>query len=519
MRIPGKYAVPTLALVLVLAVSIQCTDDVAEQIVGSMEAQPADARPRPSILEQRAAALKADLAGRGYDVVEGYWTLFTVDDCKYPIRTVGNCYGNNPAAPYILPAVPRWKDEFVDRKLHHAVQALTRNASATYRLDEREAVVVLGIMPPPGAYFGIQTYVYSRAGMIDEEDEIYRRIEGNEDVRNLLFTYSPNPARVLVFASIGNSLNNVVVERESGSSFEQERSFVITANAAMEEEVADALLRVGVPDRHHIFVEPVSTEVVRVGLGADADDLITLFRYAMPADPFAGARWRELLPLAVLRVRDPNTARPARPYARPDYDLRSANSEHYLAPSLGTLVHAVKKHWGQGLATQAPFISAFSAVDLVGQHCLERPMNCLGDSQDTDTYRISPAFSIEEGRVIAVVGTLGTATGNATYVSLGVNRSAVLTGVANLSDEELDGTATPFAGEVANAEKLYVHYFARDCALLNPCLHLPEAVVPSGEPIKIIQRNYILPGTARGADATQLLSPVAIVLDGTRRPE
>lgn len=153
----------------------------------------------------------------------------------------------------------------------------------------------------------------------------------------------------------------------------------------------------------------------------------------------------------------------------------------------------MRAHWGQPLATAGPFVSAFRFLDLVGQHCLARPMNCIGDTQDAD-YQIGPSLRIDDGEVIAVVGTLGTATGNATYVSLSVNRFEVLMGVANLNDAELAGTAAPFAGALQNDARLfYVHYAARDCTGLDPWLELPTTLVPAGEVIKFLQRNYIFP--------------------------
>lgn len=468
----------------------------------------------PPALEQKVERFKADMEGLGYEVMQGYWTVFSVEDCAFPIKTVGNCYGNNPAAPYVLPAVPQWKDEFVDRKLHLVFGALHRNTSATYRLDEREALVILGVLPPPGAYFGIQTYVYSRQAQINTADPVYTALAPWPDVRNLLFTPTPNPDRMLAFASIGNNVNHVVVERASGAAFDQERSFVITPDRVMEQSVTEGLLRAGVPDASHVLTEPVSSDLVRVGLGPGADDLLTVLRYAMPDDPDAAERWRERLPLAVLRVRDTRATRPTEPYPKPTYDTREATPEFGLADALTQLVVAVKETWEQPDAAVATFFNALSMVDLVGQHCLQRPMNCLGDTQDTDTYRISPPLSLDGGEVIAIVGTLATATGNASYVSLGVNRSAVLTGVANLSEVELEGTAAAFSGRIEHADKFYVHYLARDCTGITPCLEVSEKNVPKGEAIKIIQRNYLFPGSARGADATKLLNPRAIVLDG-----
>jgi len=467
-------------------------------------------------VEYKAYRLEAELKARGYEVARGSFKLFTIDDCQYTIAVIGNCLGDNPAAPYAIAGVPLWPDEFVDESLRNLIGPLPNDAWATYRFDKREAVLVFGLLPPPGKYFGLQTYVFTRAAKINTSDPVYQNTLADPVLHRILFSALPkNPSRLTMFASIGNSNNNVVIERQSGAAFNQQRSFVISPDAAMAREMTDALVHARVSDPSQVFTEPVSPELARVGLGAEADDFITIIRYAQPEDEQAGAQWRQQLPLAVLRVRDKN-ANATEPWPTPAYDPKTGHSELGLEGDLTALAAAVKQQWGQPSATVGQFQSLQLSVDLIGQHCLPRPMNCLGDTQDTD-YQVSPAVSVDDGKVIAVAGTLGTATGNATYVGLSVNWMDVLKGVANVSDKVLQGSAAGFSGAVRNTEKLYVHYFARDCTGLPDCLAITEDMIPRGATIKIIQRNYVVPGTARGPDPHLLVNPVTIVLDGAAR--
>ncbi|HLO03276.1 MAG TPA: hypothetical protein VK191_09215, partial [Symbiobacteriaceae bacterium] len=76
--------------------------------------------PLPKSLQQKVNNLKADLEARGFEVGQGYMNLFTIEDCTYMVQTLGNCLGNNPAAPYIAPSVPLWPDEYADPKLKGA---------------------------------------------------------------------------------------------------------------------------------------------------------------------------------------------------------------------------------------------------------------------------------------------------------------------------------------------------------------------------------------------------------------
>ena len=151
-------------------------------------------------------------------------------------------------------------------------------------------------------------------------------------------------------------------------------------------------------------------------------------------------------------------------------------------------------------------------------------MNCLGDNQD-DSFRISPNISfdtnpivtdgIAQGDVVAVVGTLATATGNATYVSLALNSFPNAISFGNLTNLDLEGTASAYSADVENTGKFYLYYFSRDCAGLTPCQEIPESDVSIGRFLKLTERNYVRPGTARAPDASLMLTPSVIVLSRT----
>lgn len=94
--------------------------------------------PLTESLEQKVQNLQADLETKGYEVVRGAWNLFTIEDFQFAIAAVGNCFGNNPAAPYIIPSVPLWPDEFVDQHLKDLIgptaSAFSRTVDHTDKL-------------------------------------------------------------------------------------------------------------------------------------------------------------------------------------------------------------------------------------------------------------------------------------------------------------------------------------------------------------------------------------------------
>ena len=460
-------------------------------------------------LSQKVGRLQTDLAEKGYDVAQGDFHLFTIEDCKYAIQSIGNCLGNNPTAPYVIPTLPLWPDEFVDGHMKNMLGPVADNKGWTYRLGEHDAIVIMAQLPPPGRYFGMQSYIFSRDVSLNLTDSIYQTLN-DAFMKSILFMSSPNPSRQLLFSSVGDSLNNVVIEKKSGSAFDQQRFFVITANATLGQDLSDELLRAGVPDSSQIFIERVSPGLARLGLNSASDDFMMLIRYALPVDTAAGDQWRKQLPMNVFRVRSQNPSPQYQVYVPPVRETRVARSELDLKSSLDDVVAAVKNKWRQSAALDSTFYSLLEKVDLVGEHCLLRPMNCLGDTGDAD-YQISQTADLDFGEVLAAVGTLGTATGNAVYTSLSVNQIPEL-GVANLTDVDLAGSASEFSASVANTEKIYLQYFARDCANLTNCLEVTERMVPRGDNLKIIQRNYIVPGSSRGPDPTLVVNPRLIIL-------
>lgn len=479
----------------------------------------------PAALEQTVKLLRTGLEANGFAVARGYWTLWGVDDCKYPLETLGYCYGNNPTAPYVLAVLPLWNDEYVDPKFYHILNNPPHNMTSTYRLDPREALVVVAELPPPARYFGMGSNVFTRKAALNMDDPIYLTVS-DPLLKSLLFGVSPDPSRRMMVSSIGNSTNNVVIERQTGQTpWNQPAYFVITSDAGMAAEMTGALISAGASSSD-IFTEPVSPGLVRLGLDSSADDLITYIRYALPVNEAAGERWRQELPLTILRVRDVSSRQYDNPYPVPTYTTRTANyNENALADDLTALQNAVATSWAQPEAPVLPFFSAYLTLDLVGQHCLgypdptRGPMDCLGDTQDAD-YQISQqSAQIDNGQVIAVVGTLATETGNATYTSLSVNWFPELVGVDNVDDTDLKGSAAGFASALQhNSDLFYVYYVARDCTGLAHCLEVSTKLVPTGGTIKFIQRNYVNPGSTSGPDAHEILNPVTIVLDGRNRP-
>ena len=493
------------------------------------------------------------LRKRGFRVNQGYPMLISKDPeaiCKnYTYPALHTCLGLNPAAPYVTPVVKSWPNEYVNRATVNMFGPVRPGYTPTYRLDPREAVVIYGKMPPPGRYMGWQTWEWSKRGHWKAKDYYkWAAAPRRPFPMSLLFSTMPPPnpksGRVWSFSALGENVNNVVMQRRSGYPFGKTRYFIITASATTDRAVRRALRAQGVPN-NFIFTEEIPSRdkygpIGPLGMGRNAIDFNTWFRYAIPASQDAGNKWRSQLPLTVMRVRAPASSVPVRRYGSMIVGKRAARSEAYLAHDLQKLVTAVcdrassTSHMTSADCAQPPPASSFF-VDIVhelddgnwtGPYCRHINMNCDGDNSDT-AFLYNKPVPLDSGQVYAVVDTLATQTGNATYVGMSVNDAASLFTPSNVGDTSLKGSADRYANTVKNTGKFFVHYYARDCTPLkdllgnrpDDCTPITTAMVPNrgdptalGEPalqgmFQLGIRDYMLPGAALGPDSSKLLRP------------
>lgn len=491
----------------------------------------------PADLESTARRLTRDLERDGYEVARGYFKLYTQSDCPYSLEVLNSCLGNNPAAPYVIPVLPVWPDEWVDPGTAGLVGPTEEGYNASYRLDPNEAILILGKLPPPAAYFSLQTYLLSRPGVLSTTSPQYLFVKTNVPaLEHTFFTTLPkNTARLQLWADLSNSINNVVIENGSGSVWNKMRSIITTPDQTMDSAVRQALARLDIPDRF-VFTQPIPSDVT-IGLGEKADDFLTVIRYAMPADGGAeGTKsnaWRENPPLIVLRIRDTQSTHQPETYPLVVFEPRFGTTppETALKPDLITLAKAVCARWGQPCNLESPAIDQrarpllnmrLPPLLLTGPECMKVGMNCLAPTEDA-AYFMSARLPLPDNRVYAVIGALGTQTGNATYVGLGLNASLTQLGFDNITDVELAGTADGY--DVPNHEKLFLQYFARDCTGLetltagSQCYSIGDKLPAcydstdlSCSMLVLSVRNYIFPGSQRGPSPWLTLNPRVIPL-------
>jgi hypothetical protein len=316
----------------------------------------------------------------------------------------------------------------------------------------------------------------------------------------------------------------VVIERQSDWSFGEFRYFIITPDRFMDKQIRQVLHKLSV-EAKDIFTERIPANMT-IGLDPDADDLATGIRYSMPDDGgdkgTDSYQWRHNPTMTLLRIRDTKPNRPPQRY--PDWEdhspePRTAEFEGGLESDLIKLLHIIADAWEQPCKKEDCSDRADTFIDtqsypfnLIGPLCDNIGMDCMGDTQDA-SYQFHAGYGFDDDQVYAVVGTLGTATGNATYVSLGLQNFRLRLGAVNVDGNKLLGSTDQYSGHgLDNLDNFYVYYFTRNCENLGDltddfCLSVEdsELVMPEGDTGSFVERNYMSVGTQRGPESTLIV--------------
>lgn len=479
--------------------------------------------------------------GHTYEVDRG--TIFEVDNaaCQQFIAVFGTCFGNNAAAPYLVP-VPPIDGSVIDP--YYASTFTMPGQSATpgkagspsnmfYRLAGGDALVVIMSPPPRLAYLGYQSYVFTRSA------SDYPASAADDA------TLSPDPTRYEILGSVGNDVNDVVVQNKIGSdSFwgGDPIVYVTTSDPKLADTIVSDAAASGL-DAKRIFVEPVGANV-KTGKTFAADDRITLLRYALPENETASSQWLSNLKsnMQVYRVALPPSRRAPPQYPTQAYTPKTGNNEASLKAPFdelsGLLAGWLKQHQSAG-PTRTCDASQSDHVDenhepygtLVGKDCIADGRSCLADNQDTDAYRTAVIGALMSGNLAIFTGVNHAATDNASYLSLSVYNGQTTAGVASASQTnpaavgfdsgDMTGSAEAVLKSLglydsaspalkAALPKLYVQFFARECGAQDRCVKIATADVPLAVPIAITQRAYVRPGSTTGADPDIMQGPRAI---------
>lgn len=486
------------------------------------------------------------LSSSQYTVAQGNAYLMQNTDCPEYVEVFDSCFGQNPASPYIIPQPPIG-DTYVDP--FYAEQFNTSGPDGLtnifYRLSENDALITILAYPPEAAYMGYQSYVFTR------ESSFY---DGITPPRPRVV--SPDPSRYDIFGSLGDDINNIIIENQYGRApwGGNVIMYITSSNQNLTAALITNATNQGI-NPNSIFVEPVGSNVI-TGIDSTSDDMLTLMRYAVPENDTASTSWENALSSNMLVYRVSNAEITVSRFGENSYTAHTINTdESSLQTALQQLSSLLQEYLednqpltisASSIQTQATTEDDSSGVPtsgLVGAFCIAYGTNCEGDNQDTSTYATLLEYvnllGPEETAFIAGVNHSLESVNNSRYISLGIYNATNSSGVASASqtNAEAAGFESGFLNDsaqgvltalgisippgndelTANIDKLYVTFVTRNCnnstvgAASSYCIDLEgSSLISLSDPISITERSYIIPGSTTGGYVPQMVYPFII---------
>ena len=438
-------------------------------------AQPGGLDPLDSkALSQLQTALKQD----GFEVSFGRaeaWNA-TAEWCE---GKVDSAQGFNNE-PYLQVLVPKSAQE-------PGYPALT----GEFRLRQNEAIVLIGLTPPPVKYFSYTPYLFTR---------LYP--DGKKSI----------------FASLGDQLNNAVIKSIGDSPFNSPVALIFTPDQGTDSRIREALRRAGYPTAIvNTVVFPAA--MLKLGLTETADVLRIVTRTAVWEDKTAATAYTNNPPLKVLRV-TPLAEAPAKPFPTPLLRIRgTGQTEMGLANKLDELRQGIIAAYPGLHATDIQSIPmCYEGYDLIQRG------NWCGDSRDAfyigagylgyaTSDPASTDLTLGDDEFLMVYGVNHVATGKATYMNLNfyADKQAQLF-VGSLSDSEFPAAAPGYLPGDPAADVLYAYKVSRHCnegetycLPLSPPEGCTRLKLDSGTVLTVFDRIYLEPATKVGPAMPEIL--------------
>lgn len=427
---------------------------------------------RPDSLASFQDALKRD----NFEIKMGYASVLDLRGL-YCGGQLDNALYQNKNAPYLSAYVPELEEEsprtFVGR---------------SFRLRYDEAIVLIGLTPPPEKYFSYQPYLLAK---------VYPQ------------------GSIPVFASLGDTVNLRTIKTLGPTPFNSPVILIFTPDQGTDARIRAALRSSGLPNSIiNTLVFPSS--MLTLGLGEEADQFLLVSRNAVWENEDAGRAYIENPPVMVFRV-TPQEPAVANPFPAPPLRIRgTGQTEMNWMNKLGELREGILATYPDMNATEL----VTKPMGYEGYDFIQRAVNVLGDTRDAlylaagfmPDFGIADELTLADDEFLIVYGLNHVATGKATYTNINVYASETAKlGIASIFDNDLLDTAAPYLppGDPA-ADLMYVCKIARNCDGGFGCLPLevedcPRLDFNSDTLLGVAFRLYLEPPTNLGPTFTEIL--------------
>ena len=438
------------------------------------------------------ARFQEELAKAGYVVQEGQVGIYDFD-LAYCSNVIWTADWPNPRSPYISAAMPPVPG-----------QPVANSGPNEYRLREDEAVVAIGMTPPPVAYFSFNMHMF-RGSLIN----------------------SVGPP--LLWIPVGDPINNGMVRTAGPTPYNQPFAAVFTGHRRTQTDVHAMLRKAGL--QQAINDQALPPALFRLGLDPGPDPLNRRTDAVAFAMRTAVAENQQALDEYLAGFNNPVAQRPIRmfrvrplasghdqiaPVFAPDPlpvpPLRVAGTgttELDLFPTLLLLKERIIAAHPGYTATDLPvdplFEQPYPGLQRTKGWLILPPgqLGVAGATSDA-TYLGSGDFTLPSGAFLVAYGAHHRATGKASYSSVSVYADPVATvGLATVQSPKLQDSARDYINDQPKADMFYAWTFTRGTTGGS---HVSQLLASD-----YCQTNY--PGTSRAVDLNTLRIIVRSYMD------
>ena len=465
------------ALVLTVVLAVVIT------VVG---AWPCVAQCRP--IDDEVLRFRNEAAKAGFVVQAGLPVITNLNDLYCDYKMWAPLYPN-PNAPYfsaVLPHVPGQADPVASK--------------GSFRLREDEAIVVIGVTPPPMAYFSLN----------------FHMLRGSLD---------SNTGPPILWIPVADPVSSLTLEKIGPTPFNQPFAVVATGHRKTQALVHQMLRAAGLGALTNDQI--IAPSLFQLGLGAKSDEFIFAMRTAIPSNSDEFNRYMSALreDVRIFRVRPksdsegnqvtPMFARDPLPVPRMRVS-GTGTGELDLNPTLQQLRRRIIAKYPD-----------FKATDIRVDHWFEEPYPGLQrdlysflpdqdgvDGATTDaTYLATANFTLPDGSFLVAYGAHHRATGKATYSSVAVYADDNLgVGLVTVHSPELQGSAQDYINDLPNADMFYAWTFTRANSGFGHITQLPAGTFckESSRPVDLSRlrvgyRAYAEPATQTHPAKSEIL--------------
>ena len=421
--------------------------------------------------------LKNILIENGYQVADGSYHFFKIEECKRIIEKWGTCWGSNPDSPYGMFLVPKGPGE-----PDSSVKLESTNRSPRWRMRPDEAIVLLGITPPEAKYFSYDLLLYSIS------TKRLKELTGRDYINPLDFIKD----RFLIYVSYGAPLNDDLIKTSDPvSPFNSATVVIVTANKELDSKLRQ-LLNDKILPKHGINDDIVNTlsipaDTFKLGYEKNSDEFMMLNRVVHPKDMKQAQEYFENPPAIILRiVPQINTTITKFEWQQDLLKRETGTNEDYLADALETLTNAVLNKHQSNSRISRNWTYVMRWVHPLARGCLLLESGCTGGNPD-QTYTFSPTTILTKDKddFIIVLGVNHVRTGKAKYMSITIRNEKWQFNIDAIGEDKLKGTAEQYLAYIPekhpgremlvnNIDKFYAYKISRVCNNETNCYEVPE---------------------------------------------